>query len=950
MGQLVGRGAEVSRLRRLLAEAAAGESRAVVVHGEAGVGKTRLVREVLAEQDARVLWGTCVHFGASTLPFAPLVVALRPCLPGLDDDLGQARLIPVLDAALERLAAERPTVLVVDDLHWADVSSLDALAYVVASFRGQRLAVIATCRDEHRPDGHPLHAWLADLRRTAGFEELQLDRLDLAGTEQLVAQVGGRPGDLELVAEVHERSGGNPYLVELLVRDLPADARHLPDTAPVILTQALTARWHALSEPARLAAQILAVGGRPQPRTLFARVAGAHGLSEQQVDEAVVEATEQGVVRSTDEDQVWFRHPLLADVLYAAVPAWVAARVHGTYAAMLEGLTEVAERRRADDLAVHHLHAGHVAEAYSWSLRAADAARASASSSSEAVHLERACALWPDVPDAVRGSTRDRIALLQRAAHVDGLVGRTDVAVELLEKARSLVSAGADPELASTLLSAWCELVWQRDAPVQAVRPELLEALKMVDHLADSPVRVHALAGLAGAHEWDGHGDVAARYADEAVATARRSGSDEALAEALICRSSVRMEDVAGRLADVVEGYDLARRIGAGDLMTDAAIWQVNLFETLGRPRDAARLARDAAEEGLALGSQTWAYFLMGMAACIDLDLGEWEEAHRLFRSALAARQHGIPGAMARLAAAEHAVLVGRSGEARLHMERALELVPVHFAGLHYQMTKVQVHLLIADGDPEGALEWMLARRRHPTMRDVGDHAAHRAWTAWAMADVAQGARDRGDTVAVAQLAARTAELAATHPAPDASSGRTAESRRLLRFAEAEEARCRRDVDEEARWAAAATAAQEAETPWWEAYALWRQVQAGARAATPRTRLAEPLRQAHGIAARLGASPLREQVEYVATSARIPLAAVTVPAQRTPRESGDRLLATLTPREHEVLSLLVAGRSNGEVARRLGISEKTASVHVSNILRKTGTSSRVEAAELARRA
>jgi DNA-binding CsgD family transcriptional regulator/tetratricopeptide (TPR) repeat protein len=949
MGQLVGRGAEVSRLRRLLSEAAAGESRAVVVHGEAGVGKTRLVREVVAGQDARVLWGTCVHFGASTLPFAPLVAALRPCLPGVDEDLEQARLIPVLDAALERLSTERPTVLVVDDLHWADVSSLDALAYVVASFRGQRLAVIATCRDEHRPDGHPLHAWLADLRRMAGFEELQLDRLDLAGTERLVAQVGGGPRDLELVAEVHERSGGNPYLAELLVRDLPADARHLPDTSPVILTQALTARWHALSEPARLAAQTLAVGGRPQPRALFARVAGAHGLSGQQVDDAVVEATAQGVVRPTDDDQLWFRHPLLADVLYAAVPARVAARVHGTYAAILEDLTEVAERRRADDLAVHHLRAGHAAEAYSWSLRAADAARTSASSSSEAVHLERACELWPDVPDAVRGSTRDRIALLQRAAHVDGLVGRADVAVELLEKARSLVSADVDPELASTLLSSWCELVWQRDAPVQAVRPELLEALRMVDHLADSPVRVHALANLAGAHAWDGHGELAGRYADEAVATARRSGSDEALAEALICRSRVQSEDVAGRLADVVEGYDLARRIGAGDLMTDAAIWQVNLFEALGRPRDAARLARDAAEEGLALGSQTWAYFLMGMAACLDLDLGEWEEAHRLVRRALAARQHGIPGAMARLAAAEHAVLLGRSDEARLHMERALELVPVHFAGLHYQMTKVEVHRLIAEGDAEGALEWMLDRHRHPTVRDVGDHAAHRAWTAWAMAEVAEGARDRGDTATVARVAAQAAELAATHLPPDARSLGTAEGRRLLRFAEAEEARCRRDADEEARWAAAVTAAQEAETPWCEAYALWRQVQAETRGATPRARLAEPLRQAHGIASRLGARPLREQVEFLATSARIPLAAATVPAQRTSGQSGDGLLATLTQREHEVLSLLVAGRSNGEVARRLGISEKTASVHVSNILRKTGTSSRVEAAELARR-
>jgi DNA-binding CsgD family transcriptional regulator/tetratricopeptide (TPR) repeat protein len=949
MGQLVGRGVEVSRLRRLLADAAAGQPRALVVHGEAGVGKTRLVRELLAEQDARVLWGTCVHFGASTLPFAPLVFALRAWLPGLEDDLEQGRLIEALDAALERLAAERPTVLVIDDLQWADVSSLDALAYVVASLRGQRLAVVATCRDEHRPDGHPLHGWLADLRRLAGFEEMQLDRLDLAGTEQLVAQVRGRPFDIELVAQVHERSGGNPYLAELLVRDLPDSARQLPDTSPVILTQALTARWHALSGPGRTTAQVLAVGGRPQPRSLLVRVAGAHGLSEQQVDDAVAEAIEQGVVTAS-ENRLWFRHPLLADVLYAAVPPGVAARVHGTYATVLEGLTEVAERRRAGDLAVHHLHADRLAEAYLWSLRAADAARAAAASSSEAAHLERACALWPDVPDAARGTTRDRVELLRRAAHVHGLIGRCDVAVPLLEKARSLVSEHDDPELASTLLSSWCDLVWQRDAPVRAVRPELEEALRMVDHLADSPVRVHALAALAGAHAWDSHRETAARYADDAVEVARRSGSDEALAEALICRSRVQTDDVAGRLADVVEGYDLARRIGAGDLMTDAAIWQVNLFERLGRPRDAARLARDAAEEGLVLGSQTWAYFLMGMAACSFLQLGEWEEAHRLARRALAARQHGIPGALARLAAAQHAVLVGRAAEARLHLERALELVPLHFAGLHFDMTRTQLQLLLAEGDPEGALEWVLGRRRHPTVLEFGADVAHRAWTAWAAADVAERARDRGDAATVDRMGELVATLARTHLSTDTYAVATSEGRRLMRFAEAEEARCRRTADEEARWAVAAAAAQEAGTPWCEAYALWRQVQAGARAGTPRVRLAEPLRQAHGLAARLGAVPLREQVEFLATSARISLADVDVPVQRTRAQSADGGLVTLTPREQEVLSLLVAGRTNGEVARRLGISEKTAGSHVSSILRKTGTSSRLEAAELARRA
>jgi DNA-binding NarL/FixJ family response regulator len=374
--------------------------------------------------------------------------------------------------------------------------------------------------------------------------------------------------------------------------------------------------------------------------------------------------------------------------------------------------------------------------------------------------------------------------------------------------------------------------------------------------------------------------------------------------------------------------------------MTDAAIWQVNLLGELGRPRDAAKLASDAFEEGLALGSPAWSYFLAGMSAEIGLDLGDWEAARRLIRAGLAARQPGIPGAMVRLAAAQHAVLVGELVEARLHVERALELVPERFAGLHFAITRVLTGLLIAEGDPEGALEWILARQDHST-QDIGGRVRYHAWTAWAMAEVAEGARDRGDTAALERVCARLEGMAAepsavSHP----------EEWRFVRFAEAEGARCRRSPDEEARWEVAAAAAHDAETPWHEAYALWRQVQAGLRAHAPRAQLAEPLREAHRIASRLGARPLQEQVEFLATSARIGLGAVEVAEQRA---GGDGLLGTLTGRERQVLDHLVAGRSNAEVARLLVISEKTVSVHVSNILRKTRTSSRVEAAELARR-
>ncbi len=142
------------------------------------------------------------------------------------------QLLPVIDAVVNDLARRGPTVLVVDDLQWADVSSLDALAYLIAGFREQPLAVVATCREELRPEGHPLYGWLADMRRMPSFEEIVLPRLDLDGTAELLAQVRGEGPELELAAQVHARSDGNPYLTELLGGELEPGAHVVPATAP----------------------------------------------------------------------------------------------------------------------------------------------------------------------------------------------------------------------------------------------------------------------------------------------------------------------------------------------------------------------------------------------------------------------------------------------------------------------------------------------------------------------------------------------------------------------------------------------------------------------------------------------------------------------------------------------------------------------------------------------
>jgi predicted ATPase len=172
--RFAGRAAEQELLGDVVRDAVAGVPRAVVIHGEAGIGKTRLAREICSDLELNMLWGSCVHFGSASVPFAPITGVLQDwltrassderaevldgldglaaLLPALGNTTADTTRLPVLvDLVLNRIAARRPTVVVVDDLQWADVASLDVLSYLIAGFRDQRLILLATCRTEERP-------------------------------------------------------------------------------------------------------------------------------------------------------------------------------------------------------------------------------------------------------------------------------------------------------------------------------------------------------------------------------------------------------------------------------------------------------------------------------------------------------------------------------------------------------------------------------------------------------------------------------------------------------------------------------------------------------------------------------------------------------------------------------------------------------------------------------
>ena len=988
-GPLAGRVAEQRLLGEILSASAVGVPAAVLVHGEAGVGKTRLVRHVTEHFRTcghEVLWGTCVHFGAASVPFAPVVQAFdnwahnvdptvrSAVLKGSDElsillpsmgirsaEASPSRLLPVMDRVVQRIAAEQPTVVVVDDLQWADVSSLDMLAYLIAGFRGQNLALVVTIREEDRPVGHPLHGWLADMRRLPGVSELMLRRFDQDESTQQIAQLLGRPPTDELVAEVVQRSGGNAYLTELLFRDLPQDAARLSGEVPNALREALLARWHALSEPARLLTRVLAVGGRPTTfETLFAVAESA--VPAQDMPVLVREAVDAGVVQVVGEQTYWFRHPLLAEVLHATLTPRELVPVHAAYARTLEAIAATRSDLAAGlsaDLAVHHEGAGRFDQAFAFSILAADFAHELHASTVEAAHLTRACALWEGVPEEVRGSTEDRIALLLRASQVGERAGVL-ATTELLDQALSLVDRQRQPLLASTLLAERGDRAWLHDPSNTQVRPELFEAVQLTEPFPDSPERVFALAELVRAELWDVHTPEMPAHiwgqVQEAVEVAQRSGSEPAIAQALCCRAHYLFSDhrALEALSDAEASYQLAARTGQVDIMGGAAIWQANALWDLGRVSQFTESMKAASLKLFAVGSSQTGSFLAALAAEALLETGHWTECRDTLRDALSSRRVGIAGARVRHGAARLAARRGEAAIAQQHLDRALELVPINFAGL--DGGEILLELLVCRGDSERALELfrpLLAEcLSHGVDSDTGQLLL---WGARAAADVAERARDRRDAGAEQEAIRQLDELVATAEAtPLPRPGLSAEADPIWSayraMTDAETSRCRGLAGQVVAWERAAASCRAIGFRWFEAMARWRQAQALLSEGASRTAVAEPLRQAHATALELGAAPLVEETELLATIARISLEEPDGPPQQQKDPDLPTALATLTGREREVLSHLVAGRTNAEIARDLFISDKTVSVHVTNVLRKTGTANRIEAAALARRA
>jgi DNA-binding CsgD family transcriptional regulator/tetratricopeptide (TPR) repeat protein len=942
----------------------------VLIHGEAGVGKTSLLTSVCDEvrsEGVQVLWGQCLRFGTVEAMYHPLVLALEAWLGEADDEErtsvveavpGAALILPslgalpadrpsmlmtVVDALLSRVIARRPTVLVIDDVQWADPATWDALSFLVAGFARQRMALLTTHRDEAASSELFQH-WRGNVRRLPGTEELGLTRLDHDATSDQVAILLGRPPEPRLVQQVFEKSRGNPYFSELLVRRGDLGSSELPDDLPDELSQALLDAWRGLSAAARETTRILAIAGRSTDlRTLMA-IAADLGVTDAG---SLREAVDAGVLVLGGGEGVWFRHPLLARVLAESYLPGEAAPVHAAWGAHLESFSAegVDELRRLGDIATHCEHAGDGVAAFTALLRAADLAEQLGARREAADLLVRAADLWEVAADVSDDLSRAR--LLERAGEACWWVGRAQQGYRLHRAALDLVSPEHDPLWASRLTRAVASAGYGLRERPDAIEDER-RAVELSRADPDSGEHAEALAQLADRLYWDGRTEEGRQVVDGAVAAAHRSRSAGAISCAHGSRAFQYLLDTdlerAARELDVAWEHALAS--GDPDYIAECYHGRLNLLYAEG---DLARLLEHVREWYQWSIGPGWTWHPAVMLAGVLLAAGELNEAEGLVRAGLGSSGWPRFEVMSRLQAATLAARRGTNDAALHHLLRARELLPDLETRPEVTAGAPMAEVLLAQHDPVGAFE--LVERVLP-LNAVDPRVVDELMVlgARAAADLVQRASDGRDQTAVRahrESLTRLVKSRSTLPGilfQPSCPVDTLQPARAALFA-AESSRADGVEDQVSPWREAVAACATAGLGWEQQVATWRLASALMQPGAPSPEAAELLRGVHDYAVQHSATPLQTRVEELAASARISLAAPLLPVA----EAVPAAFTGLTAREIEVLPLLVANRTNAEIARTLSISEKTASVHVSNLLRKTETRSRREVAALARR-
>ena len=1007
---LIGRSAQLGRLAAAYTRASSGESRLVIVAGEAGIGKTRLVGAFVggvAADGGRVLSGGCLALGSGGLPYAPFVEAFRalfrdvdpgalPALLGpsrgelarlmpevrprpdrlrgdaiddgapagvVDERYAQVRLFELVLGVLQRLARVAPVLLVIEDLQWADPSTQDLFAFLVRNLRDERVLIIATIRTDEIDPRHEFMTYFAELERGERVDRVDLARLGRADMARLLADELGRLPDPDLVERTWERTGGNPFYAEQVL----AVSRETGDELPERLRDVVLARIATISKAGQEILRVASAAGTRIDDALLVAVAELPVTVEREALREVVDRRILVAAGGTSDPHFVFSHALLQEVIHGELFPGERARLHAGYATALE--TRAADRAAgrptagpapsAAELAYHWDAAGDERRALGATIEAARTSERGYAFLDAHRRYLRALELWDRVePDEAELST-DRVDILVRAAETAVMVGEYRVAVDLGRQALASVDAAADRARAGALQERQRWYLWEAGDRV-AAEAAVIEAERLVPARPPSAARARILAHHAGILMSSGRFVESMPMAEEALAVARAavSPSDEALALGVLGWDLALVGRVDEGLERVHAGLAIADALGGAEGIALGATNLAVLLDRVGRTEEALGVAKTGWERARVLGvERTYGGLLLAICAKAAIALGRWPEADAFLELGLAHQPVGAAGIRLRIQR-------GRLDTFRGELATAAEaLAGARAADEAAGGTEDRGALLAALAEL-AAVSGTAKDTRVAVMQGFGlalggppDPAlASLAATGLRVeADAAADARTRRDEAGLEEARRRTAEIieqveriAASLGVPAAAASTPVQASRQSVMTTLCRAEARRveERDGPAEWTTLAGGFDAIGRPYPAAYARYRAAAAALRDRGSRVEAQTALGAARSTAARLGARPLLAEIDRLARQGRL-----DVEPDRGPDGPDRQDVAThdLTAREREVLRLIAAGWTNQQIADALFISRKTASVHASHIFDKLGAANRVEAAAMARR-
>jgi DNA-binding CsgD family transcriptional regulator/tetratricopeptide (TPR) repeat protein len=978
--RLLGRAREFETLVSAAEAAQAGEPQVVLVSGDTGLGKTRLLREFAdheAASGALVLWGGSPPVVGTDLPLAPVSEMLRRASrrrPNLLDDAFYLRaatgLAPATGAGttlatpqtvvfeeflglVARLAAEAPLLIVVfEDLHWGDASTLDLVGFLARNLRDERVLVGATYRQAQVDRQDRLRSLATELRR-AGAVDLQLAALAQADMEQHVRSMVGDGVPAADIARVVGLADGNPFYAQELARAAPGGAG-LPRTIRDLIAGQLAALDETALSLLRLAAS---AGRRTRPALMWA----AAGLPDAAVGTAIDTLIGAGILTRSEGSSgevLEIRHALVREIAYGDQLEPDRARRHHALARALATKPDLGVGGPIEttiEIAHHWQAAGDPLRAFPALVRAAEAAEG-AYAFPEADRLYGAALERYEAASRTssrepigfrpRPDTNDEITTLKRrAAEAASLAGNPERAAELM---RHLVEQVPPDQADPAHLAALGRYRYEGHDAIGA-----LAAFEEAAGHAGPDLLPRVLVGQARALLAAGRGEAALAAAHAAVQAATASGSTTDRRAALTVRASAEIDQGSTRTAldtleqargiaertdrlsvirprpsrvmDLVSSYadavDVLRRAGRTDDARAAAETAARAAKRFGATSEAARLQLAEAEDAYEAGH--WDQALGNASALVEAAPSTIRLQARLVRARIHVARGVWQAAVGDLQAVED--LVGADGG-----------LLIRFARVVAELRSWRRELAKASESASDGLRAVGAGAA-PVLRaellELGvaiaaeQHVEARALRAGDPTLIAERARDLLAELSAVVGASEDDQLRALLLSATAHMSRTETS----------------SID---RWAEAADAWQALGRPFREAIARFRLAESALERGS-RDGVADELRRANALAEQLEASPLVEEIRRLATRGRVnvePDARQPVAPVRATSALG------LSEREIDVLRLIALGRTNRQIGEELFITEKTSSHHVSNILAKLDVATRVEAAGIAYRA